>query len=87
MVPVGQAILGQAADRRQLGRLFGTVGFAVALGPALGPVVGGVMIDMLDWRWLFWINLPIGVAALAIASRVLPCRRGPNRRPRPTCWA
>ncbi len=75
MVPVGQAILGQVADRRQLGRLFGTVGFAVALGPALGPVVGGVMIDMLDWRWLFWINLPIGLAALGIASRVLPPAR------------
>lgn len=72
MLPVGQAILGQCAERRQLGRLFGTVGFAVALGPALGPVVGGALIETASWRWLFWINVPVGCAALAAAYLVLP---------------
>lgn len=56
MVPVGQAMLSEAANRQQLGRLMGTVGFAVALGPALGPGLGGVLIDNLSWRWLFWMG-------------------------------
>ena len=72
MVPVGQAVLSEAADRQQLGRLMGTVGFAVALGPALGPGLGGVLIDHLSWRWLFWINVPVGIAAAVAAKHVLP---------------
>ena len=72
MVPVGQSVLSEAADRQQLGRLMGTVGFAVALGPALGPGLGGVLIDHLSWRWLFWINAPVGIAAAVAAKHVLP---------------
>lgn len=72
MVPIGQAVLSAAADRQQLGRLMGTVGFAVALGPALGPGFGGVLIDNLSWRWLFGINVPVGVAAALASKYVLP---------------
>lgn len=72
MVPVGQAVLSEAADRQQLGRLMGTVGFAVALGPALGPGFGGVLIETLSWRWLFWINVPVGIIAVVAARYVLP---------------
>lgn len=72
MVPVGQAVLSEAADRQQLGRLMGTVGFAVALGPALGPGLGGVLIDNLSWRWLFWINVPVAISAAVTAKYVLP---------------
>ncbi len=72
MVPTGQAILSEAANRQQLGRLMGTVGFAVALGPALGPGLGGVLIDGLSWRWLFWINVPVGIGAAFAAKYVLP---------------
>lgn len=72
MVPVGQAVLSEAANRQQLGRLMGTVGFAVALGPALGPGLGGVLIDNLSWRWLFWINVPVGITAALAAKYVLP---------------
>ena len=69
MVPAGQAVLAATADRRQLGRLMGTVGFAVALGPALGPAFGGVLIDTASWRWLFLINVPVGIAVLIGARR------------------
>lgn len=64
MVPAGQAILASRADQRQLGRLMGTVGFAVALGPALGPAIGGYLTDVKSWRWIFWINIPIGILAI-----------------------
>lgn len=71
MVPAGQALLAAEADRRQLGRLMGSVGFAVALGPAFGPWLGGWLVE-LSWRWIFWINLPIGVGALVAAKRWVP---------------
>lgn len=71
MVPAGQALLSALADRRQLGRLMGTVGLAVALGPALGPGFGGMLIDNLSWRWLFWINVPVGALALIAARTAL----------------
>lgn len=72
MVPAGQAVLASTAERRQLGRLMGIVGFAIALGPALGPAFGGVLIDMGSWRWLFLINVPVGAAALIGAARLVP---------------
>ncbi|MEJ2626213.1 MAG: DHA2 family efflux MFS transporter permease subunit [Pseudolabrys sp.] len=72
MVPAGQAVLASTADRRQLGRLMGVVGFAVALGPALGPAFGGMLIDAASWRWLFLINVPVGFAALIGAARLVP---------------
>lgn len=85
MVPAGQAVLAEAADRRQLGRLMGSVGFAVALGPALGPWLGGWLVGV-SWRWIFWLNLPVGMLALLAASRWLP--RGQARvAPPPDAWA
>lgn len=81
MVPVGQALLSTLADRRQLGRLMGTVGFAIALGPALGPGFGGMLIDTLSWRWLFWINVPVGALALIAARTMLPANETPQENP------
>lgn len=75
MVPAGQAVLASNVDRRQLGRLMGSVGLAVALGPALGPAFGGILIDAASWRWLFLINVPIGAAALIGAARFVPSGR------------
>lgn len=72
MVPAGQAIVGSIAGKRQLGRVFGTVGFAVALGPAIGPAIAGFLLDTVSWRWLFLMNIPVGVLALVAAYRVLP---------------
>jgi EmrB/QacA subfamily drug resistance transporter len=70
MVPTGQAVIAAAAGPAQLGRLFGVLGLAVALGPALGPAAGGLLLEVASWRWLFIINVPIGIAAL-IAARGL----------------
>jgi EmrB/QacA subfamily drug resistance transporter len=72
MVPTGQAVIGSTAGPRQLGRLMGTLGLAVALGPALGPAVGGLLLEVASWRWLFWINVPIGIAALLAARGLVP---------------
>lgn len=53
LVPAGQAVVGSTAKPKQLGRVVGTLGFAVALGPALGPALGGAVLEVASWRWLF----------------------------------
>lgn len=72
MLPAGQAVIGSIVDKRQLGRVFGLIGFAVALGPAVGPAMGGLLLDLASWRWLFWINVPLGVAALLASRGLVP---------------
>ncbi|MEV6712576.1 DHA2 family efflux MFS transporter permease subunit [Lentzea sp. NPDC051208] len=70
MVPAGQAVIGSIPG--QLGRLFGVLGLVLGVGPAIGPAVGGLLLQAVSWRWLFWLNVPIGVAALLAARRLVP---------------
>ena len=80
MVPSGQAVIGAVAGSRQLGRIMGCLGLVIALGPAIGPAVGGYLLDVASWRWLFWINVPFGIAALLAAIRIVPeGREDPGR--------
>lgn len=80
MIPAGQAIVGRVAAPAQLGRLFGVVGLVISLGPALGPAVGGALIEHLSWRWVFWLNLPVGVLALLAARGLVPAGRHDGAR-------
>ncbi|MET9021043.1 MFS transporter [Actinopolymorpha sp. NPDC004070] len=50
--------------------------FTGAAGASIGQVLGGLLTDLLSWHWIFWINLPIGLATLAVAVKVLPGERG-----------
>ncbi|RBO83020.1 DHA2 family efflux MFS transporter permease subunit [Nocardia puris] len=72
LMPVGITILLRAAGPERLGRLMSTLGLAILVGPLLGPVIGGYFIDELSWRWMFFINLPLGALVLILAARVLP---------------
>ncbi len=60
------------------GRAIAVFSFTGAAGASLGQVLGGVLTDALSWHWIFVINLPIGLAVLAIAAAVLPADRGPG---------
>ncbi|GAA4606361.1 EmrB/QacA subfamily drug resistance transporter [Actinoplanes octamycinicus] len=81
MIPAGQTILGQAAGPQRMGRVMGVVGIAVVGAPAIGPAVGGLMLAHWSWPWLFLINVPFGLVALALGWRYLPPTRGvPGRR-------
>ena len=57
------------------------IGVPMLLGPIIGPILGGWLVDDVSWRWIFFINIPIGVAALGMSLRVLP-RDEPQRHER-----
>jgi len=84
MVPAGQAVIGAAAGPAQLGRIFGALGLVVALGPAVGPAAGGLLLEVGSWRWLFWINIPIGITTLLTARGLVP--PGAMSGARPMDW-
>src|SRR6188472_860873 len=72
IMPVGQAILAQAAGPQRMGRIMAVIGVPTLLGPILGPVIGGLIVDHFSWRWIFFVNVPVGLIALGLAWRVLP---------------
>jgi EmrB/QacA subfamily drug resistance transporter len=78
IVPLAQTILATAAGPRRLGRAMSLLSVITVLGPVLGPFVGGALVEYASWRWVFFVNLPIGVVAIAVALRHLP-RGGPPR--------
>lgn len=72
IMPLAQTILARAAGPRRMGRAMSVIGVPMMLGPVLGPVLGGLILDDLSWRWIFYVNVPIGLVALPLARRVLP---------------
>jgi EmrB/QacA subfamily drug resistance transporter len=72
MLPLLSTLIMQAARGRALGRTMSMVSLPAVLGPILGPVVGGVILNWLDWRWLFWVNVPFCVVGIVLAWRMLP---------------
>jgi EmrB/QacA subfamily drug resistance transporter len=78
IMPVGMALLTRAAGRARVGRVMGVLGIQQLLGPVLGPIIGGVLVEHAGWRWIFYVNVPVGALAVAAAIRCLP-----RARPRP----
>src|SRR6266508_1745610 len=72
IMPVGQTILAQAAGPQRMGRVMSVIGVPMLLAPIFGPVIGGAIVDQISWRWIFFVNLPVGVAAVLFAQRLLP---------------
>ena len=71
--PVAMAIITNTfTDPRERGRAIGIWGGVVGISMAAGPLVGGVLVEWTGWRSIFWINVPIGLAAIVLATRLVP---------------
>jgi EmrB/QacA subfamily drug resistance transporter len=72
VMPIGQMVLARAAGPQQMGRVMGVIGVPMILAPVFGPTLGGLLLEHLGWRWIFYVNLPIGAIGVALALRLLP---------------
>ncbi|HUB73428.1 MAG TPA: DHA2 family efflux MFS transporter permease subunit [Solirubrobacteraceae bacterium] len=72
IMPVAQLIMAQVAGPQRMGRVMGVVSMPAMLAPIFGPVIGGAILEHLHWSWIFFVNVPVGVVAYALAWRMLP---------------
>jgi DHA2 family multidrug resistance protein len=69
--PSEQAILADTFAPAKRGMAFAVYGMAVVLAPAIGPTIGGYITDNFSWRWIFYINVPVGILSLALTYRLI----------------
>ncbi|HEV2640322.1 MAG TPA: MFS transporter [Actinocrinis sp.] len=79
--PVAMSIITNTfTDPKERARAIGVWGGVIGLSMALGPVLGGLLVDSAGWRSVFWVNLPVGLAALVLTARFVPESRAPRPR-------
>ncbi|MEA2275013.1 MAG: hypothetical protein QOI98_3721, partial [Solirubrobacteraceae bacterium] len=76
IMPAGMILIAQAAGPQRMGRVMSVIGVPMVLAPALGPVIGGLIVDNASWRWIFFVNIPIGAIGLWLGLRRLPRGEG-----------
>jgi EmrB/QacA subfamily drug resistance transporter len=81
MVPVGRLIMLRAVPKSELVQAMAWLTMPALIGPMLGPPLGGFITTYLSWRWIFWINVPIGLLGLLLVTRFIPDVR--EERPPP----
>ena len=72
LVPLSQAVLLDINPKEKIGQAMALWGAGIMIGPILGPMLGGWLTEQYDWRWVFYINLPVGIMALYGIARYLP---------------
>jgi EmrB/QacA subfamily drug resistance transporter len=76
--PIALAVIGDLFSPRERGKYQGLFGAIFALASIIGPALGGFLTDTISWHWVFLVNLPIGIVALAVLWRLLPPVRHPE---------
>ena len=71
IMPIGQTIMARAAGPQRMGRVMSILGLPTLVAPILGPVVGGLIVSNVTWRWIFFVNVPIGIVAAVLSVRFL----------------
>jgi len=72
MMALGMAIVTEAFPPPERGKALGIMGSIVSIGIVVGPVLGGMILSALSWRWIFYVNLPIGIAGILMVARFVP---------------
>lgn len=78
MMPVGRLVLLRSVAKRDMVSAMSWLIMPALVGPIVGPPLGGFIVTYLDWRWIFWINLPIGMAGILLVSRFIEDIREPT---------
>jgi EmrB/QacA subfamily drug resistance transporter len=81
MSPVGRMIVLRNSEKRELMQTLSMLVWPSLLAPVIGPPLGGFITSAVSWRWIFYINLPFGIAAVALALAVIPNHRSEERTP------
>jgi DHA2 family multidrug resistance protein len=71
LAPSEQAILADTFEPKDRGKAFAVYGIAVVCAPAIGPTLGGWITDNFDWRWIFFINVPVAIVSLFLTNRIV----------------
>ena len=79
VLPLTLTLLSEAVDESKRGLALGIWSGVSGLGVALGPLVGGLVVDGFSWEYIFWLNVPVGLALIPLATRQLAESRGPDR--------
>ena len=80
VLPLSLTILTTAFPAEKRGMIVGVYGGLAGLAVALGPIVGGVIAQAIDWHWIFWLNVPLGLGAALLGTRLLPESHGAPER-------
>ncbi|AUO63986.1 MFS transporter [Citrobacter freundii complex sp. CFNIH2] len=81
MVPVGRLAVLRITPKHQLITAIATLTWPALVAPIIGPPLGGFITSYANWRWIFFINVPLGLLAIALALRFIPNIRDDDRRP------
>jgi MFS family permease len=72
MVPVGRMVVIRTVAKNELVRALSFIAMPALIGPMLGPPIGGLIVTYADWRWIFFVNIPIGILGIILASLYVP---------------
>ena len=78
MVPVGRLILVRSVEKSELIAAMALMGMPALIGPIIGPVLAGLLITVASWRWIFWVNVPIGILGIVLVSIFIEDVREPD---------
>ena len=80
MMALGTAIVTEAFPPSERGKALGVMGSIVSIGIVTGPVLGGIILGALSWRWIFYVNLPIGILGILMVARFVPDLKPPGEQ-------